>query len=1357
MNQLNTQTNEVLEKNINTTLGEDMESLLKKDEVENIKESEEVTSFWDTEEVESFDISDEEVEAFWNANPRITDKEQSDIDFFVSESLSDSQDINHEDLNYWQKHPIMDEQHDLPDVFQQEFADWYFQNQAQIDDPPLQPLQSPIFELSIPQGLRNLAQGAIDFSAYVSPFYGGDSWWNGFGKGRKKGEELGQKLLTLPNLRTPGGALDKSVQLVTEYFAPAGMAVKGTKLFSQLLSGSDDIAKFAGKFSRGENIGAFAIGFGAVDMALVDPNMQNLAAMLKDNPKLEGPVSWFLDKLATDPDNPEWQNRFVRTIEGMGIGFTFEGALWFSKVVTTGVSKGTIAVVKPLDKELYQYMKTNMPEEITFAQHAWRTLQEFNPKEAYHNFVWKYSTDLQGVKLITREADQTKKLISVERLRSKELLDEYQRIKKLYPDMDGSQARALAEENLGIRGTAGHNAWVEFKLLKNVGQVIKTFLDDNTLNWRGLDAQGKEILDYSRLPMTGEGLTPSIAKFIKTTTQKNDFAQYLVAKRALKLHERGFKPKEILKNYNQKKLEKYAKLGDNNIVFQNALKSLQSYNKRLLDFAVDSGLLSRESVDAMLKANPVYVPFYRITTSITDEGLLKASIQTSSAKSIKKFKGGGGLIQDPYQSLIQNTGVIVDAALRNRANQTLVETFKTVRAVRKQDAIRLADEQGLKGQDKKNFIKHYQNKWAEPMTSKDALGYANIDKKSLKKQLENAGIKEVNIDEADDFISLVHFNKRNIKESVEGKQILIVKNNGKAEYWKINDKMISHVVEQFGYKAYHEMETAMKLVNMQKRYYSSMITYRPGFAFWSNPGRDSLGGAITSTSWSRLPIFDVPINAYRALKGVWGTTPEDHKMFLEYKNNGGGFGTIYTQNIDAHATQVKKYFNKKLNIPLEDVITNPKKFVEWYPQAVTAMEHATRLSEFKRMLKLGYSEREAAIMSREISIDFSEKGSSAIINGINHVVPFFNPYVQGLSKSLRTIKERPIQTFAKVNMYVGMPTMALWHINHNNPTYQAYPDYIKRQAWFIPVGTVYDERLREERTRYILIPKPFDIWGAYANVVEAGLNAGYKTFEEKAGSDNASLIMSKFVQNLFASGDLGVAGEGLLPPLPLPPVVTLGFAMVGNYDTFTGASIIPKRLEGVPAEFQFSPWTSEMMQLLGEKTGVSPMQIEQVYKGFFPGWGEDMLHLADYFTNVYTNDKYNPNEELKPEHFPILDRAYTSGIPKITQYELDMFDELEDGLDNFLSESQIIEIMMFDEERIKNWFKDKDNQLKISRRPVLFKYLQDISTLNASIRKTSRDKTLSNDSRNSTILKYQLMKKRLAKDALKGLEVLKRF
>ena len=49
---------------------------------------------------------------------------------------------------------------------------------------------------------------------------------------------------------------------------------------------------------------------------------------------------------------------------------------------------------------------------------------------------------------------------------------------------------------------------------------------------------------------------------------------YLVSKRALKLKERGFKPKEILQNWDQKMLEKYQRLGDANPAFKGALKNL---------------------------------------------------------------------------------------------------------------------------------------------------------------------------------------------------------------------------------------------------------------------------------------------------------------------------------------------------------------------------------------------------------------------------------------------------------------------------------------------------------------------------------------------------------------------------------------------------------------------------------------------------------------------------------------------------------------------------------------------------------------------------------------------------------------
>merc|ERR1712096_516391 len=113
--------------------------------------------------------------------------------------------------------------------------------------------------------------------------------------------------------------------------------------------------------------------------------------------------------------------------------------------------------------------------------------------------------------------------------------------------------------------------------------------------------------------------------------------------------------------------------GDANPAFKGALKNLQSYNKRLMDFAVDSGLISREAADNMLKANPVYVPFFRVTQTMDiEKGIIKTQIKTSTrAKPYNLFTGGGGMIENPYQALLKNTAVIVEASMRNRANQTL--------------------------------------------------------------------------------------------------------------------------------------------------------------------------------------------------------------------------------------------------------------------------------------------------------------------------------------------------------------------------------------------------------------------------------------------------------------------------------------------------------------------------------------------------------------------------------------------------------------------------------------------------------------------------------------------------------------
>jgi len=1273
---------------------------------------------------------------------------------------------NETDYDFFRSHPIDDELTELPQLFQQEFFDQFYESSSieeqaalgfiDIDDPPLQPLQSPLFELSFAQSGRNLIQSALDFMNFISPMYGGDSWWNGAFKGRgdflEGVDPKGIKAIELPNLRTPGGALDKSVQLVTEYFAPAGLAVKGSKLLTQLIVGSKTAKQ---TFTRGQEIGAFAVGFGAVDMALVQPNMKNLAGFLQDHKELEGPVGWFLDKMATDPDNPEWQNRFVRTIEGMGIGFTLEGALWFTKILTKGVADGTIHVVKPLDQELFNFMKANVREDITIAQYMWGTLKEYNPKKVLQNLIFKNMDQEYALRLMEGE---TGVMPSVMTLRHPDLLKEFQRLKKLPANkgLPDDQLRAQAEINVGKTGSGGNSAWAEFKLLKNVGRVIDNWFNEGTSNWRSLDATGKSKLDYGKLEINGQSFSKVMSEFITTQTQLKDFTYYLVAKRALNLQKRGFKGKEILKNWDQKKINQIIKNGDANPAFVKTLKNLQSYNKRLMDFAVDSGLISREAADNMLGANPVYVPFFRVTQTMDiEKGLIKTEIkQATRAKPYNLFTGGGGMIENPYQALMKNTAVIVEAAMRNRANQTLATLIETVYAKRITQATEMAKKLGYTGKEKTQFINNFSTKWAEPATAKDLAGIIHIDKKHLQEQLEKLGVKDINLDDeaVEQYVKLLYFNQKNIR-TPNGELLFVANFKGKPKYYKITDEMLKTAVDTFGWKSFEYQGWVMQGLAKNKGMVSWLITRDPSFAMWANPVRDSWGGAINSTSWTRVPGLDTTIGVAKMMSYYFGKNPENHKIVLDYLNNGGGFGTIFTKNPEQYAYQLKKYFNKNLKIPLDDVITNPKQFGKIYGNFMGAFEHATRVREFDRLIKAGYSQREAAVMAREISIDFSMKGAGHVMTGLNQSVAFLNPGVQGMYKSMRTWfgEGRFTKTFIQANMYVGAPSATLWYLNHDNPDYQAYPDWAKRQAWFIPIGKVYDEALGRERTRFGLVPKPFDLYGMYANTTEAVLQAAWEATQKGVGGDHATTIMGEFVKSFYHNI------THALPPVPLPPSFSLGFALFGNVDSFTGANIIPKRILNAPSEFQYTPWTPETMIALGNETGMSPIHLEQIYRKMLPGLGEKFLHILDYFTNEVTEGQWDNNRPVTLEDIPVLDRMYEDGIPTITQHEIDAYEEVATGLEDYVSESMIAELLLADDTRINAWLKNDDNRDKIMQRPVFLDYLMETGKRNRLIRNTTTDKSLSKDFRHKEVMRLQDQKRKLAEEFLDSLEFMRKY
>jgi len=1248
------------------------------------------------------------------------------------------------DYDFFRLHPAGDTADDLPEVFQQEFANYYFSGISQIEDEGLKPVQSPLMELSIAQGARNILNEAIGITTYLSPFHGGTTWWNGLGK---------RMDYELPSLRTPETGMDKSMQLVTEYFMPAGYMIKGSKLSSQLISGAADIKKYAGKFSRGEDIGAFTTAFGAVDFGLVDPNDANLAAMLQEHPKLQGPVNWYLDKLATDPDNPEWQNRFVRTVEGMGVGFAVEGALWLSKILGVGVKQGTIKVVKPLDQDLYNYMKTNMPEDVTFAQRVWGTLQDLNSKVSLKNFINKYVDDINILRYLEEEVDGVKpKLIN---LRDQKLLEEFQRLKNLpeNKNISDEQLRAIAETNIGAVGKGGKSAWIEFKLLKNTARVVDNFINKGTSTWMSLDEAGANTLNYGNLKINGKGLANSIGDHIKTTTQLNDFMHYIVAKRALTLHKRGFKPEEILPNFDLNKLNVIAKQGDNSVAFQGALKDLQAYNKRLMDFAVDSGVISREAADKMLSKNPIYVPFYRVTETIAPEGVLQANLkQANKNKPYNKFGGSGEMIGNPWQSLLRNTSVIVEASLRNRANQTLADYLDKVVVKRKEKAI-LEAKKLYPGNKKKQteFVNNFAFQWAEPITAKDKASYIKITKGQLKEQLEKQNIKDIKITdkEVDEYIKLLHFNSKNIRI---GDDLLFGANiNGELKLYKIKDELLKDAVDSFGWKSFEYQSWIMKGLRMNKGAVSWLITRDPSFAFYANPARDSMGGAISSTSWQRIPYYDSTIGAYKVWSYQFGKDKYNHEKVLSYLNNGGGHGTLYYGADEQYAQSLKNYFNKEAQVPVEDVITTPvdfKKFLMNYEKLIQVAEHATRLREYEKMLKMGYNEREAAVLAREISVDFSAKGSSSLIKGLNQSVAFLNPGIQGTKKSLETFfgrgKEGFGKAFIQTNLYIGTPSAYLWSLNHDNPDYLAYPDYVKRQAWFIPAGKRYDDALGREVTRFVLVPKPFDLFGWYANTVEAGLQAGYDyVYRETGDKEAASIFSSELLKTIWMNS------KHALPPAPLPPTVSAGIALAFNYDSFTGANIVPQRLKGAPPEFQYTPWTSETVKAVSQATGLSPLKVESLYSKFLPGLGEKFLEGADLLTTAYSDknmDAIKPPYSL--ENFPIFDRAYRNGVPRISQQELDAYERAGKGLEDIVSENLAFELLLSDEARLNKFLENDDNRERITQRPLFFSYLQQMAKINQQIRLIQSDEGRSNDSKNREILQLNDMKRKMAEEFL---------
>lgn len=364
----------------------------------------------------------------------------------------------------------------------------------------------------------------------------------------------------------------------------------------------------------------------------------------------------------------------------------------------------------------------------------------------------------------------------------------------------------------------------------------------------------------------------------------------------------------------------------------------------------------------------------------------------------------------------------------------------------------------------------------------------------------------------------------------------------------------------------------MKVLSYPANWLRAGATLSPEFIL-RNPVRDMIGAAIYSKH-GFIPIVDT-------FKGL-SMYLKKGEAYWEYKKSGAAHAAMVSLDRDYLGGQLRDIMKRESKFT--KLIKNP---IEALRAMSEATEMATRLAEYDNARK-GYtglgnrlfgkerkplSAREAALESRDITLDFSRRGTNT--KKANQVIAFFNATIQGADKMARAFKEDPRGMTVKTMLYITLPSVMLWYMNKDDERYQEIPQWEKDTFWIIP-----------GKENMYKIPKPFEAGVLFGTAFERMLQ--YMD-DEKNGRKGVGF--KGFGERVFDS-----FAPSFMPTAMIPIVEA-----TTNYSLFRQRDIIPQSQENLPARLQYGANTSEVAKFVGDKINVSPYIVDNTIRGYGGG------------------------------------------------------------------------------------------------------------------------------------------------------------
>lgn len=382
-----------------------------------------------------------------------------------------------------------------------------------------------------------------------------------------------------------------------------------------------------------------------------------------------------------------------------------------------------------------------------------------------------------------------------------------------------------------------------------------------------------------------------------------------------------------------------------------------------------------------------------------------------------------------------------------------------------------------------------------------------------------------------------------------------------------------------------------KILSYPANWLRAGATLSPEFIL-RNPVRDMIGASIYSKH-GFIPVLDT-------FKGL-SLFLKKGDLYWEYMKSGAAHAAMVSLDRDYLGGQLRDIMSRESKVT--KLIKNP---IEVLRAMSEATEMATRLAEFDNARK-GYTgvgnrlfgkdrkpltAREAALESRDITLDFSRRGSHT--KKANQVIAFFNATIQGADKMARAFKEDPRGMTVKTMLYITLPSVLLWYMNKDDERYQELPQWEKDTFWIIPG--------KENMYR---VPKPFEAGVLFGTSFERMLQ-----YFDDAKNNRKSVGFKGFGDRVIDS-----LAPSFMPTAMIPVVEAMT-----NYSLFRQRNIIPQSQENLPAHLQYGANTSEVAKFVGDKINVSPYIVDNTIRGYGGGLAGLGLSGIDAATGAKENN-----------------------------------------------------------------------------------------------------------------------------------------